>query len=104
MSKRHTELMAAIGMAGGIVQTYRSQTIHVSKGIEKRLNQIDQCVSMAVHTFGRVGQKNVMAIAEKIDKANNDKYILGRARSIVTFIDYATWLLESTLMVTCPPA
>jgi hypothetical protein len=89
--------MAAIGMAGGIVQTYREQTLHITPTVEKHLANISQCISMAIHIFGRVGHENILQIAEKIDKAHDDPGILGRARSIITFVDYAVWLLESTL-------
>lgn len=103
MSKRHTELMASIGMAGGIVQTYREQTLHVTPAIDKHLNNISQCVKAAIIIFGNVGQENILRISEKIDRAHDDNAILGRARSIITFIDYAVWLLESTMTGNKPP-
>lgn len=95
--------MAAIGMAGGIVQTYREHNNHISPAIEKRLNQISQHVQSAINTFGRVGSVNLQMISDKIDRAHDDSGVLGRARSIITFIDYSVWLLESTLTGDKPP-
>jgi hypothetical protein len=88
--------MAAIGMAGGIVQTYREHNHHITPETEKILNQISQHVQSAINTFGRVGSINLQMISDKIDRAHDDAGVLGRARSIITFIDYAVWLLEST--------
>lgn len=104
MSKRHTDLMISLGMAGGVVDTYLSQCIATTPSINQKLYTVRHNVSSAIALFGRVGGKNLDKIACKIDKAKSDKDILGRSRSIITFIDYAVWMLESSLQGDKPPA
>lgn len=104
MSKRHTELMEAIGMAGAIVPTYRERDMAISDRISKQLTRIDQRVTSAIWFFGHVGKENLQGIAGRIDRANEDKDCLGRARSIITFIDYSVWLLENTMIGDKPAA
>lgn len=104
MSKRHTDLMIAIGMAGGVVDTYLSNNIEISNDINKRLTAVKQSVSSAIFMFGRVGNNNIKSIADKIDRAKMDDNILGSARSIISFVDYAVWMLESSLQGVKPPA
>jgi hypothetical protein len=105
MSRRHVELMEAIGMAGALVPTYREGTIKdINPRVEKTLNRIDQRVVSAMWHFGAVGKENLQWIEDRIDKAHQERNILGRARSILTFIDYAIWLLESTMSGEKPPA
>lgn len=105
MSRLHVELMEAIGMAGAIVPTYREGTIKdIDQRIEKNLNKIEQRVVSAMWYFGSVGKDNLQWIADRIEKAHHERNILGRARSILTFIDYAVWLLESTMSGEKPAA
>lgn len=105
MSKRHTTLMAAIGMAGAIAPTYRDQTMAIpSARVDKLLNAIEQQCQIAIHSFGRIGRENILNLEKRIDSAHADRDILGRARSIITFIDYAIWLLENTMTGDKPAA
>jgi len=95
MSEKHTKLLTAIGMAGAIPDTYRSKD--GSKKCEKALIVIDQRVTAAIRFFGRVGAENLKIIGDRIDKANADSAIMGKARSIITYVDYAIWMLESCI-------
>jgi hypothetical protein len=97
MSKLHTKLMASIGMAGAIVPTYREANPVPRFRVEKCLVTIDQRTTAAIRYFGKVGAENIIKIGDKIDAANADRDCLGRARSILTYIDYAVWLLETAL-------
>lgn len=105
MSRRHVVLMEAIGMAGAIVPTYREgETKDINHRTEKALVVVEQRILSAMWYFGSVGKENLKKIGDRIDKANEDKGILGRARSILTFIDYSVWLLERTMIGYKPAA
>lgn len=97
MSRRHTDLMLAVGMAGAIPDSYLNETPEPDEAITKKLVAICQATRSALVVFGKVGKENLVAIESVIDKAQADKKILGRARSIITYIDYAIWLLEATM-------
>lgn len=98
MSRRHVVLMEAIGMAGAIVPTYREGTTKdINPRTEKALVVIEQRVVSAMWYFGAVGSENLQRISDRIDKAHDERNILGRARSILTFIDYSVWLLDRTM-------
>jgi hypothetical protein len=98
MSKRHTELLARIGLAGAVVPTYRAKLQNPPSNINKLLFKIDQCTTAAIRHFGRVGAENIVKIGARIDKMN-EQSCLGKPRSILTFIDFSVELLETSMLV-----
>lgn len=96
MSKKHSEMMARIGLAGAIIPTYLEQRPEPTPEVKKALNKLDFYTQKAIRIYGRVGKKNLEKIGEKIDKMRAET-CLGRACSILTFIAYAVNLLERSM-------
>lgn len=101
--ERHKKVMLSLGMAGGIVPTYRERAPKITPETSKMLNVVEHTVNSAIAFFGGLGKNNLEQVGIVIDKASADPNILGRARSIITFIDYSIWLLESQLSGDKPP-
>lgn len=96
MSRAHTELLARIGLAGAIVPTYRNKIQYPNDRIGKLLNAIDFYTTASIRFYGRVGAENIEKIGQRIDYMNAES-CMGKARSILTFIDFSVELLEQTL-------
>jgi len=96
MSKKHTEMLARIGMAGSVVPTYLEQIEEPNEAVKRALNSVDFHTQKAIYLYGRVGKQNLEKIGKKIDLMR-DETCLGRACSILTFIAYAVNILERAI-------
>jgi len=96
MSKKHTEMMARIGMAGAVVPTYLEQIAEPNEVVKRALNSVDFHTQKAIHLYGKVGKQNLEKIGSKIDLMREET-CLGKACSILTFVAYAVNVLERAL-------
>lgn len=93
---KHKEILSRIGLAGAIVPTYLEKTPCPQDNIKKLLNIVEFHVVKGIRFFGKAGKGNVLDIGAKIDLMR-EKTCLGKARSILTFIDFAVELMEMSM-------
>lgn len=87
------DVLARIGMAGAIVDTYESKTHHATKEINMLLVQLRLATERAIELFNRVSLRELNRVGNKIDKMF-DKTMLGKPRSIITLIEFVLAIID----------